>query len=621
VTPESFSARVLANWSRGCFCFSCFCLLAAHLHSQTARAGGPENLLRPTVGKPSSRFRNTLVASLGGVPGIIATQEQALPGDSSSDSPPARAARVSYLRGNVSFLRAGLDQWTQAAPNFPVITGDRIYTDKDSRAEIEVGPYTVRMSDRTDLTVTNLNDQTVQLGLEQGSLRVSVYQLPTDDTVEVDTPNAALTFQRPGTYRADVDPDGDHTRVAVNRGSVEVSGGGASQIVEAGQAASMVRPDPLAIESVPIPVPDSFDRWSEERDRRIESSKSTQYVSPATPGYDDLDEYGRWEVDADYGPIWYPPVAVGWIPYRFGHWAWIDPWGWTWLEDEPWGFCPFHYGRWVHIGIAWGWLPGPIVALPVYAPALVAFLGGPGFSIAVGVGLVGWFPLGPGEPFFPWYHYGGDYLRIVNITNIRNVTNIRNITNITSINNVHYAYKTIATTAVPKNVLSNGEPVAKQAVRVPPEKLSQAQVVPHPVANPTPRAAVPGKPVSSPPVRSHPLASPAGPRPSSASPRAGAMAPARPGTMTPPRSATAAPARQTPPRFVTRSAPPPPPVPFAQRRGEMAEHPGRPLEPAQIDDLRIGRPVGPMRDREFPPHPSPVIRERAAPPLRPARPH
>jgi hypothetical protein len=612
VTHEPLRARVFGNWNRGCLGFFCFCLLVAHVHSQNVqsqipRVGADENLLRSAVGKSSGKIRPDVVASLDGAPGVAASQEQVPP--PSADNPPARVARLGYLRGNVSFLRAGSDQWSQGALNFPVTTGDRIYSDRDSKAELEAGPYTVRMSNGTDLTVTNLNDQTTQLGLEQGALRISVYQLPTDNTLEIDTANAALTVQRPGNYRVDVDPSGNRTLVTVNRGSIEVSGGGVSQIVESGQAASLIGRDPLAIESVPIPPPDSFDRWSEERDRRIESSKSREYMSPAIPGYDDLDEYGRWEVDADYGPVWYPTVAVDWIPYRFGHWAWIDPWGWTWVEDEPWGFCPFHYGRWIHIGIAWGWLPGPIVALPVYAPALVAFLGGPGFSIGVGVGLVGWFPLGPREPFFPWFHYGGDYLRIVNITNIRNVTNITNITNITNLHNVHYAYKTIATTAVPKNVLSNGESVARQAVRVPAERLAQAQIVPHPAANPTPRAAVAGKPVSSPPVRSHPLAasrppSPAGQRASEQGPRAETMAPPR----------------QTAPRFITRSAPPTPPVSFAQRRGAMAEHPGRPLEPAQVENLRMGRPVGPMTDREFPPHIGQVIRERAAPPMRPARP-
>src|SRR5438132_13218762 len=397
-----------------------------------------------------------------------------------TNDPPARVARISYLKGKVSFLRAGLDQWSEAALNFPATTGDRVYTDNGARAELEVGPYTIRLWEKTDVTITNLNDQILQVGLDQGKLRIRVSQLPSGNTVEVDTPNGALTLLAAGKYRIDSDATRNRTVVSVSSGNLEVTGGGVSQIVNTGQAVELTGQDPLQVNSVTMPALDDFDIWSEERDQRLASSTSAKYVSPSTPGYEDLDTYGQWSVVAEYGPIWYPVVPAGWVPYRFGHWVWIDPWGWTWVEDEPWGFCPFHYGRWVFIGAAWGWLPGPFVATPVYAPALVAFLGGPSFSVGIGVGLVGWFPLGPGEPYFPWYHHSGRYLNEVNVTNIRNVTNITNITNVTNINNVHYAYRTIATTAVPRDVLSSGQPVDHQVVRVSAQQLAKAEIIPHP---------------------------------------------------------------------------------------------------------------------------------------------
>ena len=55
---------------------------------------------------------------------------------------------------------------------------------------------------------------------------------------------------------------------------------------------------------------------------------------------------------------------------------------------------------------SWGWIPGPIAVRPVYAPALVAFIGGPRFSLSVSIGgggggNVGWFPLGPREVYVP----------------------------------------------------------------------------------------------------------------------------------------------------------------------------------------------------------------------------
>src|SRR5207245_1389824 len=85
--------------------------------------------------------------------------------------------------------------------------------------------------------------------------------------------------------------------------------------------------------------------------------------------------------------VWVPrSMIVGWAPYRYGHWAWVDPWGWTWIDDAPWGFAPFHYGRWVYVDGGWGWVPGHVVARPVYAPALVAFVGGRNWSVAIGLG-------------------------------------------------------------------------------------------------------------------------------------------------------------------------------------------------------------------------------------------
>src|SRR6202035_5237578 len=73
-------------------------------------------------------------------PGWSGAQDNTASNQNTSDNPPARVARLSYLKGNVSFLRAGSTQWSQAPLNFPATTGDRIYTDEGARAELEVGP-------------------------------------------------------------------------------------------------------------------------------------------------------------------------------------------------------------------------------------------------------------------------------------------------------------------------------------------------------------------------------------------------------------------------------------------------------------------------------------------------
>jgi len=560
-----------------------------------------------------ARFcRVCLQLTIFALPLLLAARLSADAGD-----PPARVARLSFIKGTVSLQASGANDWSQASLNYPLTTGDRIYTDQDSQAELEVGSAAVRASATTDLTVANLNDQFMQLGLGQGTVRVRVYDLPSGDSIEVDTPNGALTLLLPGDYRVETFPNDDTTLVIVTNGSLEVSGGDVSQRVESGQAVKLTGTEPIQVSFVSPPGPDAFDQWCWQRDNRFTASDSVRYVSPQTPGYYDLDTYGVWDEHTPFGPVWYPSfVAVGWVPYRVGRWVWVVPWGWTWVESEPWGFAPFHYGRWAFVGGRWGWTPGPLAVRPYYAPALVAFVGGPGFSIGIGVGGVqAWFPLGPGEPFFPWYHYGAAYLRQVNVTNIRNVTNITNITNIANVNSIHYVNQRVATTVVPTTAFRSGQRMDRQVIRTNPEQLARAEIIPHPETNPTARALGGGRAAPNPP----------GIATRATIPATGQRLPPTPGApqpQQPPVAVRNAPAGggmasappRTPPRLITRNPLPPPKVPFSAQQQAMQAHPGRPLEPQQEENLRAGKPAGPTRDREFPPHPAPAPRaERQQP--------
>jgi hypothetical protein len=206
-----------------------------------------------------------------------------------------------------------------------------------------------------------------------------------------------------------------------------------------------------------------------------------------------------------------------------------------------------------------------------------------------------------------------------------------NVINVQNINEVHYAYKTVAATAVPAKVFSGGEPVAHNVVKVPPEQLSKAPITPHPNVRPTMAAAMPGKPIAAPPVRPATLVSSLGPvthagraptagsRPASLSGsapanRAAERAPAPEANLRAPsesRGATAPPVTTSPPHLVTRSSPPVARVPFADEHEAMLNHPGRPLEPQQLENLRRGIAPGPMVDREFPPHVGGIPRARA----------
>jgi hypothetical protein len=405
-------------------------------------------------------------------------------GSPDAQDPPSRVARLSYLDGSVSFQAGGSGDWGNAAKNRPVTIGDKIWVDKDSRAELQAGQASIHLGAMTALSFLNLDQNITQMRLAEGSVNFRVRVLRDGDTYEVDTPNVAFTVREAGVFRIDVNENGDGTLVTVIRGEGEVTAGGKSHVVRSGELAEFNGTDSdIDYHSDRAPQADDFDRWAADRDRKEENSVSARYVSRDTVGYSDLDDNGTWSQEPNYGAVWYPnSVAVGWAPYSNGYWGYVGPWGWTWIGYEPWGFAPYHYGRWNYFGGRWGWCPGPIGYSPVYGPAFVGFLGG-GFGVGIGVG---WFPLGFGEIYHPWYGYraGGAYIRNINIHNtyIRNVNNV----NFNSVNrNYAYAHNASAVTATTRAGFVNGQAVNRGATPVSAASLRNAQVTNHVNMTPT----------------------------------------------------------------------------------------------------------------------------------------
>jgi hypothetical protein len=469
------------------------------------------------------------------------------------DDPPGRVARLNYIQGSVSFQPGGETDWVQANPNRPLTTGDNLWADRNSRGELHIGSTAIRLSGETGISFLNLDDRTVQIQLAQGSLSVRVRRLEGGDAFEIDTPNLAFTVQRPGEYRFDVDPNGQTTNITVREGEGEANGGGSNFHLDSGESARVSGTDSLTFDIGHVGRLDGFDDWCGSRDNREEHAQSARYVSRDVIGYEDLDDYGVWRSVPEFGSVWFPAhVAGSWAPYRFGHWVWIEPWGWTWVEDEPWGFAPFHYGRWAVVGGDWCWVPGPVVVRPVYAPALVAFVGGPRFNLSIsmgGGGGVAWFPLGPREVYVPAYRASPRYVQNVNITNTTvNVVNVTNVYNNTNVNNITYMHQNNvgAVTAVSHDTFVNARPVGAAAVRVNPQQLRAAEVQ---------------RGVAVAPVRQSVV---------------GAGAPA----------AVKPPAEVMNRQVVVKEAPAAPPVSFQRRQQVLSAQPGSVPSRQQMDQLR-----------------------------------
>ncbi len=494
------------------------------------------------------------------------------------NDPPGRVARLGYMEGSVSFQPAGESDWVQAVPNRPMTTGDKLWADRDSRAELQLGSAAIRLAANTGFSFLNLDDRTVQIQLTSGALNIRVRRLNRDDIFEIDTANQAFSVFQPGSYRVEASQDGNYTVVSVREGEGESTGNGQTYTLHAGQRGTFSGTESLNADVVEIGGPDEFDNWAYNRDRRYEGSRSARYLSHDVVGYEDLDDNGDWRDDSNYGHVWFPNrVSTGWAPYREGHWDWVAPWGWTWVDDSSWGYAPFHYGRWVTIGGRWGWVAGPVEVVPVYAPALVVFIGaGGGFG-----GNVGWFPLGPREVYVPSYSVSREYVNRVNISNTTvNTTTITNVYNTTIVNkttnitNVTYVNRNVAgaVTAVPQRAFVSAQPVARAAVAVNAREVASAPV--------SSRAAVA-------PSRESVL----GLRANSA------------GRVAAPPAAVAS--RQV----IAKATPPPPPVAFAKQQQALAAHPGQPLARQEVQSLRPANAAAAQ----------PVVKQ--APPGKPATPN
>ena len=398
---------------------------------------------------------------------LQAEQQQAAETD-----PPGRVGRLSDITGQVWLFSPDAGEWAAATRNLPLTSGDRLSTDPGARAEVRIGSTTLRLDSDTELEVLRLDDDRVVLRLHDGSLFARLRNRDAATEFEVQTGEGRFRLQRTGRYRFDRADDASH--LSVYSGQSVYEGPRSALTLYAGQRGEFwLDRGNSAQYSITEPRRDDFAAWNGERDRADDRSVSSRYVSPEMTGIEDLDRHGRWEESAEYGPLWIPrAVSPGWAPYSSGRWTWVRPWGWTWVDDAPWGFAPFHYGRWVWLRNTWCWAPGTYVARPVYAPALVAWVGGPNLNLSLSIGsgpAVGWFPLAPREAYVPSYRVSPVYVRNLNVGHAPAISSVT-----TYIGNrpapapqPDYRNRKFphAVTIVPSSVITNRQPVGAVAAQ------------------------------------------------------------------------------------------------------------------------------------------------------------
>jgi hypothetical protein len=385
------------------------------------------------------------------------------------------------LEGEVSFWRPGTEGWRAARANTPLAVGDALSVGQDGRLEIEIGADAfLRAAAGSELQVDAHESGFLRLKIVAGRLSLDLRSLPANLVLEVGTPSAALSIARPGYYRLEVNDestlctihDGGQLQITNAAGSTQTVGSGLQVHVAGG---------PIEVRSAGSRF-DAWDEWNRARTDELLGTVSRRYVGADVSGTADLDRYGRWRVVPTYGRVWVPDVGPAWTPYSSGDWLWDPYYGWSWVDAAPWGWAPFHYGRWVWTHSYWAWAPGPLIR-PVYAPALVAFFGGSGFSVGISVGVpaISWVPLGWGEPCIPWWGpvgfvgrpwwggWGGP--RIINKTYIDNRTYV----NIDQVNVFEHARNRRGVVSVARDRFGNGPVEGLRLARLESERLISTQ--------------------------------------------------------------------------------------------------------------------------------------------------
>jgi len=341
--------------------------------------------------------------------------------------------RISLIHGDVSTQRGDSGDWAAATLNAPIVSGDKISTGDESRAEVQLDySNIVRLGNRTQANISTLSRTQIQVQVAQGIVNYTVFK-DSETEPEIDTPNAAIhPYKKDGSFRIETFSN-DETRIIVRNGQADISTPQGSTQVKKGQMITVRGSNDNAQYQISeAPGKDDWDRFNNDRDNLIHTANSWRNTNRYYVGSEDLDAYGHWDDVPDYGRVWVPAVSQGWVPYRDGRWVWEPYYGWTWVSYEPWGWAPYHYGRWFFYESSWVWWPGPVYSYyrPIWAPAYVSFFGfGGGFGIGFNFGHVAWLPIGPCDRFYPWYGRYGSRFNEVNITNVTNITNITNVRN------------------------------------------------------------------------------------------------------------------------------------------------------------------------------------------------
>jgi hypothetical protein len=323
-------------------------------------------------------------------------------------------------------LAPGADDWKQADVNEPILEGYQVFAGDGATGEIVLADDRfARFGDGAEVTVSQLEPGSAQLGVASGAFTLATSAYDEKDYYEVNTPGAALTPRSAGTFRVDVDDNGE-TWMTIERGTAEITTPSGTFTASEGDVVHLGADDKVSVDVVNSPRDaDAWDTWNADRDRYYSDLSARPSPEPVRQlsgrqdifGIATLAAYGIWRAVDNDRYVWQPNDArrPGWSPYQDGYWDYSPQVGNTWVSRESWGWAPYHYGRWDYADqYGWSWTPsdGAVTGGSAswqqpyrWRPALVYV-----WQPARQNNYV-WVPLAPGEPY---YAYTGPYATYVN---------------------------------------------------------------------------------------------------------------------------------------------------------------------------------------------------------------
>lgn len=283
----------------------------------------------------------------------------------------ARAARLSFVDGEVQITQGNQILANPALANTPLFEGAVVSTREDGRAEVQFDNGTVvRVAPNSSLKISVLRQQdnvtVAELHLDAG---LAYFEMQGDSTSGRTTArfgDSAVTASGFTVFRLNVDnPPGE---VAVFSGNAHLErGNNLSLDLHGGESVALNGSDSNLYNMAETIEPDSWDAWNADRDQQLNSEQASRTAASSSepnsnnPAWGDLDTNGNWYNVPGQGYVWSPYEASSgdWDPYGCGNWVWTPGYGYVWVSCESWGYLPYSMGYWNYYDdFGWGWTPG-----------------------------------------------------------------------------------------------------------------------------------------------------------------------------------------------------------------------------------------------------------------------